>query len=171
MIKIPFTPFHLGVSILFIAIFPFLDPIALFVGSIIPDIEGISAIFLFPESNLPLHGPFHSFTGSIILGTIIAIGSWGLNKILANKSFNSPLAFIFRPYSFSQSLLSSFLGTFSHILLDAIIYPEMDLLYPLGFGNPLYGIFPFSFPYLFCVGAFFLGLIIICIKLLKRTPN
>lgn len=167
----PFTPFHFGISFLFIAIFPYLDIVALFIGSIIPDVEGISAIFLFPDSNLPLHGPLHSFTGSFILGVLIGICSWELNKILSKKYVDSSLAFIFRPYSFFQSLVSSFIGTFSHVFLDAILYPEMDLFYPLGLGNPLYGLFPFSFPYIFCVIAFLLGFIIVAIKLLRNTLN
>lgn len=167
----PFTPFHFGFSFLFIAIFPYLDIIALFVGSIIPDVEGISAIFLFPNSNLPLHGPLHSFTGSFILGVLIGISSWGLNKILAKKNVGSSFDFIFREYSFFQSLISSFIGTFSHVFLDAILYPEMDLLYPLNVGNSFYALFPFSFPYLFCIATFFLGFIIINIKLLRKAPK
>lgn len=66
----PFTPFHFGIALLLFAVMPFLDPLALFVGSVIPDIEGITAIFIFPYWGLPWHGPLHSFLGVIVLGVI-----------------------------------------------------------------------------------------------------
>ncbi|MFX0209260.1 MAG: hypothetical protein ACFFDT_24970, partial [Candidatus Hodarchaeota archaeon] len=72
----PFTPFHWGISLLIQSLLFFLDPMALFIGSIIPDIEGITAWFILPGRGLPLHGPLHSFTGATFLGLITGISSW-----------------------------------------------------------------------------------------------
>ncbi len=72
----PFTFFHWFLSLLLQTCFMLLDPVALFVGSVIIDIEGIASIFLFRELNLPLHGPFHSFLGALVSGFLVGLCSW-----------------------------------------------------------------------------------------------
>jgi hypothetical protein len=165
---LPFTPFHWGISILFQALLIFLDPIALFIGSIIPDIEGITAWFILPGRGLPLHGPLHSFTGAFFLALLTGICSWFCFKYmfpyLAEK-FQLNLPFSLPNYSLKCSILSAGLGTFSHIILDAPLYSEMDLLYPLGVGNPLYDTVPGPLVYSICVFGFIIGSIILIIRL------
>lgn len=166
----PFTPFHWGISIFIQAILVFLDPIALFVGSIIPDIEGITAWYILPGMGLPLHGPLHSFTGAFLLGLITGIGSWFCFRYLFPKlieRFQLNLPFSLPEYSLRCSLLSAFIGTFSHITLDAPLYSEIDLIYPLGAGNPLYEIIPSMLIYSSCVFGFIIGSIILLIRLKK----
>ncbi len=166
--KLPFTPFHWGISILIQALLIFLDPIALFVGSVIPDIEGITAWFILPGMGLPLHGPLHSFTGALFLGLLTGISSWFCFKYLFPQlieQFQLNLPFSLPEYSLGCSLLSAFLGTFSHIILDAPLYSEMDLLYPLGVGNPLYGIVPGTLIYSLCIFGFIIGNIIFIVRL------
>lgn len=166
----PFTPFHWGISVLIQSLLLFLDPLALFIGSIAPDIEGILSVFLFPE--LPLHGPLHSFPGAILLGIITGIASWLCFKYifpLLIDQFQLDLPFVIPKYSFRCSLSSALIGTLSHIILDAPLYHEMDLLYPLGIGNPWYDIVPRSIPYLVCVLGFFLGLGIFFLRLMSMN--
>ncbi|MFX0124378.1 MAG: hypothetical protein ACFFAE_12120 [Candidatus Hodarchaeota archaeon] len=164
----PFTPFHWGISIFIQGLLIFLDPVALFVGSIIPDIEGITAWFILPGMGLPLHGPLHSFTGALFLGLLTGITSWASFRYVLPylvEQFQLNLPFSLPEYSLRCSLLSAFLGTFSHILLDAPLYSEMDLIYPLGFGNPLYDIVPGSLIYSTCIFGFIMGSIILIIRL------
>lgn len=161
----PFTPFHWGVSILIQSILMFLDPIALFLGSVIPDIEGITALFILPNQNLPLHGPLHSITGAILLGSLLSLFSWIMySKINISFYLSKIIAREFPPYSFRVSLLSSWFGTLSHIILDSILYPEMDLLYPSGFGNPFVYLLPGTWVYIFCVLCFILGIGILILR-------
>ena len=162
----PFTPFHWGISIFIQGILIFLDPLALFIGSIIPDIEGITALFIFPGRGLPLHGPLHSFPGAFFLGLLTGISSWFcfryfLPQVVAKFQLNFSLP----EYSLKCSLLSAFLGTFSHIILDAPIYNDMDIWYPLGVGNPLYEIVPSTLVYSSCIFGFIIGSIILIIRL------
>ena len=168
----PFTPFHWGISILIQSLLLFLDPLALFIGSIGPDIEGITAFFILPGMGLPLHGPLHSFTGAVLLGLITGISSWLSFKyifplIIDQLQLNLP--FSVPKYSLRCSLLSAFIGTFSHIILDAPLYDEMDLLYPLGIGNPWYGIISSIMVYLICVLSFFLGISILTFRFYRRS--
>ena len=164
----PFTPFHWGISLFIQALLIFLDPFALFIGSVIPDIEGITALFILPGIGLPLHGPLHSFTGAFALALLTGISSWFcfryvfpylVEKLQLNLSFSLP------KYSLRCSILSAGLGTFSHIILDAPLYSEMDLLFPLGIGNPLYDIVPGTLVYSLCVFGFIIGSIILIIRL------
>ncbi|UCE15073.1 MAG: hypothetical protein JSV04_07805 [Candidatus Heimdallarchaeota archaeon] len=138
----------------------FLDPLALFVGTIFPDIEGITAVFILPGKGLPLHGPLHSFTGAFLSGIIVAFCSWFAFKMIFPtlvEQLQLDLPFSLPEYSFKRSLLSAQVSTISHIILDAPLYGEMDLLYPLGVGNSWYGLVPGSLIYLLCVLSFFLG--------------
>ncbi|MFX0121244.1 MAG: hypothetical protein ACFE9A_17795 [Candidatus Hodarchaeota archaeon] len=164
----PFTQFHWGISLFIQSILFFLDPLALFIGSVLPDIEGITALFILPGMGLPLHGPLHSFTGAAFLGLITGMGSWSFFKYVFPfflKFFQVKVPFNYPEYSLSNSLLSANIGTFSHILLDAPLYNEMDLLYPLGIGNPLYG--SVSEVYLLCIFGFIFGSLFLTIRLIK----
>lgn len=117
----PFTPFHLGFGVLLIALIPFLDPIALLLGTILIDLEGIFYL-LFNVGQL--HGIMHSFMGVIVLFGPISFISWGSFKII-NKFYK-----IERKFNLWLSLLSSIIGLVSHILFDTGLYSEMMLFYP-----------------------------------------
>ena len=166
----PFTPFHWGLSFLIQACFLFLDPLALFIGSVIPDIEGITANFIFPELNLPLHGPFHSFLGAFLLGIPVGVGSWICFTYLIPfiiDSFHIKISFSLPTFSLKCSLISSFIGTFSHIILDAFIYEDMNSWYPLtSVDNILLYAFDSSAIYAFCILCFIAGILIFSIRML-----
>lgn len=157
----PFTPFHFGIALLLFAIMPFLDPVSLFVGSVIPDIEGITALFILPNLGLPLHGPLHSFLGAIVLGVItggtcyLILQYSGLHDIM-NKTLPTSI-------TLKKSIISALLGTFSHIILDAPLYEEMNPFFPFT-GNPYLGIIPSSDVYLICIISYILGGLIMLIK-------
>ncbi|MFX0209261.1 MAG: hypothetical protein ACFFDT_24975, partial [Candidatus Hodarchaeota archaeon] len=66
------------------------------------------------------------------------------------------------------SLLSAFLGTFSHIILDAPLYSEIDLVYPFRFGNPWYEVVPGTLIYSICILGFLIGIIIFSIRFIRK---
>jgi membrane-bound metal-dependent hydrolase YbcI (DUF457 family) len=151
---LPFTPFHFGTALIIFAIGSFLDPFSLFIGSIVPDIEGITALFLLPDSNLPLHGPLHSFTGALLLGIISGLIVFLFMKLIKLQEVN--YTFIQIKFNMRNSIISGLLGTFSHIILDGPLYPEMNLIYPIE-GNFIYQIIPYSWPYMICIVGSILG--------------
>ncbi|MFX0149818.1 MAG: hypothetical protein ACFFAJ_03465 [Candidatus Hodarchaeota archaeon] len=168
----PFTPFHWGYSVLFLALIPFLDPFSLFAGSIAPDFEGITALFILPGSGLPLHGILHSFMGTAILAIITGICSWASFRFIIPRLIRTtPTDFTFPQYTLKVSLLSSSIGTFSHIILDSPLYEEMDLFYPLKFGNPWYNIVPSSVVYFSCILSLFLGISILFLRYVFFTTQ
>lgn len=158
----PFTPFHLGFAVLIIGLFPYVDPVAICLGTILIDIEGIIYL-LFGVGNI--HGPLHSLLGVITLFLPITAISWILAKY---AKFN-------RYYKFNLliSALSGIVGLLSHIFFDAIIYREMTVFYPISYQTGiLYGLWSTAVDYLIlfifgCVGL----IIILCRYHLKKKKN
>lgn len=156
----PFTIYHFGPAIFVFSLFPFLDPIALLIGSIIPDIEGFFALYILPQSGLPLHGPFHSFIGAIILGSLTGFSSFLLWTFISKVKWItiSPSSI-----SFPKSLMTALIGTFSHILLDSFLYLEMNPFFPVE-GNPFLDMIPENTIILLCIFSFLLGILILLIR-------
>lgn len=155
----PFSPFHFGIAVLLQSIFLFLDPFSLFIGSVILDIEGITAMFILPNSFVQLHGPLHSFTLAVIVGFI--------SGLLINLIYNQAIEYYkienFPKFSKKISILSSLFGTISHVILDAFLYEEMDIFWPIQ-GNTLFGIFSSSEIYLFCIISGIIGILFLFVR-------
>ncbi len=161
----PFTPFHWGISLLIQSIFIFLNPLALFLGSVISDIEGVISLYIFPSAELPIHSFLHSIIGGIIIAFIVGLISWvSFSRVLTDFDKKCKLKYFFKKYSLRNSILSSLLGTQSHIILDAFLYNEMNLFYPISYGNPLYGIAQEKMIYLICIISFIAGSIILILR-------
>ena len=158
----PFTLFHLGVAFLIQSLFIVLDPIGLFLGSVLADGEGFLSIVA-PELGVPLHGRWHSFIGALVLAFIIACFSFVALKV--GRELLRPYIKPFVPsyltiprYSFTICFISALAGTFSHVLLDMLIYKDMKLFYWLPIeGNPFAGFIGWEIVYFFCIICFIIG--------------
>jgi membrane-bound metal-dependent hydrolase YbcI (DUF457 family) len=148
----PFTPFHFGPSILIgLIFFPLLYMPAILFGSVIVDLEPLSFLLL----GLPvLHLFFHTFLGATISALILAFFVYLLRGFLGEIMTAFQLPQIAAPLNITFAAL---LGAYSHILLDAFLYPEMQPFWPL-LGNPFLGLVSSSTVYLFCVLCFVLAI-------------
>ena len=160
--KIPFSPIHWGLAVLIQALLIFLDPVALFVGSVISDLEGICYIF-FPNSGCQLHGFLHSFIGAFVLGIIVGISSFIFHKIIRRIDFKieNPTPFELPRYSLPISLLSALAGTFSHVILDSFLYADQELCYIIPITNPFLNLVSWEIVYFFCIVCFIIGSVIL----------
>ncbi|RJS90002.1 hypothetical protein CW700_02355 [Candidatus Bathyarchaeota archaeon] len=158
----PFTPFHLGPALLFgLLLFPHLDLPTFLLSNVIVDLEPFLVLVL--GLRWPLHGPFHSYT----LGTLVALGTALL--MLLMMPLTRPLTSLFRlPQDSSprKVAVTSLLGLYLHLTLDAFLYSEMNLLYPLR-GNPLLGLASLHAVYQFCTLCFPLALLLYLYRLLS----
>ena len=158
----PFTLFHIGVAFLIQSLSLVLDPIGLFAGSLLPDIEGFLSIVL-PGSGIPLHGRWHSLIGAIVLGIIIGCSSFVAHKVGRKylKPYLKPLipSYLKIPkYTLPVCVASALLGTLSHVFLDALLYEDMKLFYWLPIeGNPFAGFISWEIVYFFCIICFIVG--------------
>ena len=152
--RMPFTPVHLGFAIFIFSILPFVDPIALLIGTIIIDVE---PIFYLITGIGQMHGIMHSTLGVMVFFIPTSFISWLCYKYLKLDRY-------LPKYNVYISLLSGILGLFSHIFFDAILYSEIMFFYPFSNTNGiLYNLTSSLAIYLilgmmFLVGTLILGL-------------
>ncbi|MEM2125731.1 MAG: hypothetical protein QXQ53_04970 [Candidatus Methanosuratincola sp.] len=157
----PFTPFHLGPAILAgILLLRHLNLPALIVASAVLDLEPLLVIVT--DANYPLHGFFHTFLG----GTLVALA---LSFVMCR--FSGCTARIVRAFGISQTpsprtvAAASFLGVYSHLLLDSPLYADMEPFFPIAL-NPLFSPQLSGVIYASCAVAFFLGVAAYAARLL-----
>ena len=155
----PFTPFHLGPSLLIgLIFFPYLFIPSVLLGSIIVDLEPLTFLIL----DLPvLHLFFHTFLGATIMAILVAIGFY-----LLRGPFEKIMALFLIPQTASPAKITvaAFIGAYSHIILDGFLYPEMQPFWPI-LGNPLLGLASSSSVYLFCVLCFVIAIPVYIIQI------
>jgi membrane-bound metal-dependent hydrolase YbcI (DUF457 family) len=135
-------------------------------GSIAPDIQPFIIIFFHQPGTL--HGPLlHSFIGSTIL---LALPLTAILFIL-----RKPLQTITSLFKLNQKptiksiLAGSLIGIYSHILLDAPLYTDIQPFYPIT-QNPLLSNDPntSNVIYTLCTISFIIALAMYAIHLWKR---
>ncbi|MBE0526931.1 hypothetical protein E4H12_01765 [Candidatus Thorarchaeota archaeon] len=162
----PFTPYHLGPGLLLgVVLFPFIDLSTVMVACVILDIEPIAVIMF----NLPyaVHGFFHTYLAATIVSVLLSVVIWPLrgylNKIVA-------LFGLHQESSFRHIFPASIIGTYSHVFLDSLLYPEMNPFYPL-IGNPFVEFFQFAFVYDACIFLGLLGFGVYIVRILYNQMN
>ncbi|MDY6873995.1 MAG: metal-dependent hydrolase [Chloroflexota bacterium] len=79
------------------------------------------------------HGITHTLIGAASLGAVAAVsGKYLVDWVRSLRTKHPPVKL-----SWGMVLFSAWLGTFSHVLIDGLIYPDMDLFWPFAAGNPL----------------------------------
>ena len=161
----PFTPFHVGPALLIHGILAFLDPIGLIFGSVLVDLEPM-IILLFLRAGA-LHGPVHSIVGVILLLPLVFAVTLITRRLFpfVDSLFLSKS----KKFTYQTTVLSILIGVYSHIILDSFLYPELNLLWPLPYWNPLlYGLSG-VLVYDLCIAAFVIGLLLVLLRRLKKA--
>ena len=159
----PFTPIHLGAGLAAKAIGQRQFSLMIFAGSqVLMDIEPLlGIIYGWPV----LHGISHSLGGALLIGTIAAligkpISQWVLRCFMYDQWLITwPVGFI-----------SAYVGTFSHIALDAIMHSDMNPFWPLLHGNPWLGIITINQLHLLCLVLGIIGGVIIAVQKYRHKP-
>jgi hypothetical protein len=150
----PFTPFHLGPGAAFKAIGGTRFSFMIFGGSqILMDIDPLVGII---EGKPVLHGPSHTVLGALVIGFI--------SGVIGRPATQFALCWLrirHARLTWTVSFVSAFVGTFSHVGLDAIMHRDMAPLWPFASGNALLGFVSVGWLYLLCVVAGALGMLII----------
>ncbi len=129
----PFTPLHLGPGLAVKSVSQQKFSLLVFAwAQVLIDLEPLMVIL---TGKGTLHGISHTFAAGTALGALAALSGkpvldW-LHKVLRKK--NRPPAVL----SWRTALWSGIGGGVSHILLDALIYPDMSPFWPLLQGNPM----------------------------------
>lgn len=128
----PFTPFHMGPGLLIKGMLQGAFSLMVFGWTqIVMDIQPL-IVLLSGEGHL--HGFSHTYVGATLLAIFSAttgkylsqFGLWVL-KIESALHNNIPWKVV---------LISAFIGSFSHVLLDSIMHADVQPFYPLTLANP-----------------------------------
>ncbi|WP_026471901.1 metal-dependent hydrolase [Alkanindiges illinoisensis] len=153
----PFTPIHFGAGLAAKAIGQRQFSLMIFAGSqVLMDIEPLlGIIYGWPV----LHRISHTLGGALLVGTIAA---------LIGKPVSQWMLRCFRydqwSITWQVSFISAYVGTFSHIALDAIMHSDMNPFWPLLRGNPWLGIITINQLHLLCLVLGMIGGIMIAVQ-------
>lgn len=154
----PFTPFHLGPGALFKAAGGERFSFMIFGGSqILMDVEPLVHII---RGDPVLHGTSHTVAGAFVIAIASAVAGRPICSALLARS-----GIMDRPISWSVAWVSAFVGTYSHILLDAIMHRDMNPLWPFARGDPLLGLISVTALHVFCVACGVAGGVIVGLRL------
>ena len=153
----PFTPFHLGPGAAFKAIGGRHFSFMVFGGSqVLMDIEPLIGIL----ANKPiLHGPTHTLLGALAIGTLAGIIGKPISAAVLRW-----LSVPHYPFTWAASFLGAYVGTFSHIVLDAIMHSDMSPWWPVAGGNQLLGQISLGHLHVACMVAGLLGAVVVAIR-------
>jgi len=110
-----------------------------------------------------LHGYTHTVLGALVIGAIAGctgkpISSFAL-KVLQIPHY---------PFTWLASFLGAYVGTFSHVLLDAIMHGDMSPWWPIISGNKLLGVISIEALHLSCIIAAVIGAIVCIVRFKTR---
>ncbi len=128
----PFTPFHLGPGALFKAALGKRFSFLVFAGSqVLIDLEpGVRMVV----GTDVLHGPTHSVAGALVIGAVAALIGRPISNLVLRLA--APDA---QPVTWVASAVGAFVGTLSHVALDAVMHRDMLPLWPLSPATALLG--------------------------------
>jgi membrane-bound metal-dependent hydrolase YbcI (DUF457 family) len=140
----PFTPFHLGPGAVLKAIGGRHFSFMVFGGSqVMMDIEPLVGII---RGSFILHGITHTLPGALVIGSVAGI----IGRPISNWVLKL-LRIPHHPFTWTASFVGAYAGTFSHVLLDAMMHPDMRPWWPLSNTNQLLAVIPVGWLHLACV--------------------
>lgn len=148
----PFTPFHMGPGIAIKAVLQGSFSLMVFGWSqIIMDIQPL-LVMITGEGHL--HGFSHTYVGATLLAIFSALtGKYlseiGLFILGINRQWTIRI-------SWWVTFLSAFVGAYSHVLIDSLMHPDQQPLFPFTTDNRFLGLVSVHGLHQFCVysGAF-----------------
>ncbi|MCK5696533.1 MAG: hypothetical protein KAI02_00125 [Gammaproteobacteria bacterium] len=151
----PFTPIHLGPGLLIKAVLQGSFSLMVFAWSqIIMDIQPLIVML---SGIGHLHGFSHTYLGATLLALLSALSGRSLSlfglKImgLANKGTQ---------ITWTVAFISAFIGTYSHVILDAIMHSDVEPYFPLTLNNHLLGLVSIEQLHQWCLYSGLIGIII-----------
>lgn len=166
----PFTPFHMGPGILIKSLLQGSFSLMVFGWTqILMDVQPL-VVLITGEGHL--HGFSHTYVGA----SLIAIGAAISGKYLADFS----LSYLQIPEAIGSrvawgiALLSAFIGSFSHVLLDSIMHADVQPFFPINLENPFLRYITTAWLHKLCLYSGLLGAAIYFFvqwKMAKKTDD
>ena len=165
----PFTPYHLGPGAAFKAIGGSRFSFMIFGGSqVLMDIEPLVRVI---RGDAVLHGFSHTVLGAFLIAAI----SGAIGRPISELALRLT-GIRHNPITWPVAFASAFIGTYSHIGLDAVMHADMNPLWPMAAGNSLLRAIPLDALHRACVISGVVGVAVIGLRALnsarasKRRP-
>lgn len=131
----PFTLFHFGPALFFgVPLRAYLHLPTFLAASVLIDIEPIIVIVL--GLNYPLHGFLHTFLFASLAGLFLGFVMFALEGVF-HPLFSALLLVDGKKLKMNVFMITGWLGTMLHVLLDSPMYYDIRPFYPMMI-NPLY---------------------------------
>lgn len=135
-------------------------------AQIIMDIQPL-IVLLTGEGHL--HGFSHTYVGA----TLIGLGSALTGKYAAEFGLRIIDEAQYLPIKWSVTIISAFIGSYSHVLLDSVMHADVQPFAPFMLNNPFLGWISIDALHKFCLYGGLLGAVLyfaISHWLVKRNP-
>ena len=153
----PFTPFHLGPGAVFKAIGGRHFSFMVFGGAqVMMDIEPLVGII---RGSVVLHGVTHTLGGAAAIGTVAGLIGRQISALVLQW-----LRIPHHPFTWTASFLGAYVGTFSHVLLDGLMHPDMHPWWPFSPANPLLGAIHTDWLHIGCAAAAVVGGAVVALR-------
>ncbi|EHV5548603.1 hypothetical protein HYN76_23380 [Vibrio parahaemolyticus] len=154
----PFTPLHMGPALVLKSVVGTSFSLTVFGWSqIVMDIEPLIAML---AKSGHIHGLSHTIGGATLLGLLAAV----TGKYLSEIGLSIIRWQRFLPIRWKTAFISSFVGTYSHIFIDAIMHVDVSPFYPLSVANPLHGVISISSLQQVCIVSAVVGGILCVVR-------
>lgn len=160
----PFTPLHMGPGILFKAAMQGAFSLMVFGwAQIVMDIQPL-LVLITGEGHL--HGFSHTYVGA----TLLAVFSALTGKYLSEVGLRLIGRTEYLPVRWPVAVVSAFIGTFSHVLLDSVMHADVQPFWPVRVANGLLGVVSIRTLEWICIGAGVAGAVLY-FALASRLPR
>jgi membrane-bound metal-dependent hydrolase YbcI (DUF457 family) len=152
---VPFTPFHFGPGALVHSAAPKHISFLAFCGAnVLVDVEPLYCML---THQYPIHRFFHTYVGATVAGLVVVA------LFVLARRFALPLLQLLRLQDLSVRTvaLGAFAGTYTHVVLDSLMHPDMRPFAPFSDANPLLSAISLGALYGFCVIAGIVGVAVV----------
>jgi hypothetical protein len=148
---VPFTPFHMGPGLLVKALLQGSFSLMVFGWTqIVMDIQPL-VVLLAGEGHL--HGFSHTYIGATLIALVSALTGKYLSELglrLIGQTYHLPIGWMI-------AIVSAFIGSYSHVLLDSLMHSDLEPFAPFTTFNPFLGILSVSALHKLCLYSSLLG--------------
>ncbi|MBL8459875.1 MAG: metal-dependent hydrolase [Zoogloea sp.] len=161
----PFTPFHMGPGLLIKAVMQGAFSLMVFGwAQIVMDVQPLVVIL---TGDGHLHGFTHTWIGASLLGIASALSGKYLSEFGLRLMGCRRLV----PILWPVAVLSAFVGTFSHVVLDGIMHADVEPFWPFSRDNALLGLLSVRAMHWLCLGSGLVGAVLYFIVARRRVPR
>lgn len=153
----PFTPIHLGFGAVVKAVGTRRFSFLVFAGSqVLMDLEPLYRML---SADPIVHGRSHTLLGATLIGTVAMLAGKPLSEFALRV-----LKYRCARISWKAAASGAFVGTYSHVALDAVMHADMQPWWPVGVGNPLLGALTTGALHALLIACGILGGVVVAMK-------